>query len=56
MLDKKIARNAIFTAFSQHFHTKYKITNCYWWTKKNFNGRFELKPVKTYYLGFVVKM
>ena len=32
------------------------LTGCYWLIKNNFSGKFKLEPVKSYNLGFVVKI
>ena len=32
------------------------MTGCYWWIENNLSGKFKLEPVKTYHLGFVVKV
>ena len=42
--------------FLQYFHNNPKQQVVIGKQKNNFNGKFKIEPVKTYYLSFVVKM
>ena len=42
--------------YLQYFHNNPKQQVVTGKQKNNFNGKFKIEPVKTYHLGFIVKM